>query len=203
MGVSPPVTRSEVSKQPPSSRDAAKAAAEVVENRDSEGGGPVPLQAIARAWREVAEAFKTRWIRHSKIPTGKPEKAVRARWREAPDLQLWRIAMECAAREDFWAGRTPTGKCPDGWRATIESFARDKHFNRFLALAREDWRVSGDDEMAFEAWVREMEADPGARQSCGYPGAWPDDEVMNPATFEDSWESLRAWWFGRKKQREA
>lgn len=185
----------EVGKQPPPPDDAAAAAEVVVESQEGEeAGGPVPLQAIARTWREVAQQFGTRWIRHAKVPAGAVEKAVRARWKEVPDLRIWRVAMECAAREDFWAGRTPTGKCPEGWRATLESFSRDKHFDRFMALAREDWRVTFDEDRAWEDWLARHTEDADARGRLGYAGPWPDEERMNIGPYYAAVEELRGWW---------
>lgn len=160
------------------------------------GAGDIPdcpMAEIAKAWRDVAEARGTRWIRHRKIPGGEPAKFVRARWRECHDLARWRIAMEAAADDEWWRGAKTSSECPQGWRATIGSFTRDKHFDRFLSIAEEsDWRLAGDRELSWRLYREKLEHTEEA--PAGYDGPHPEAMDLTPAEGKAEWEKLRAWW---------
>lgn len=154
----------------------------------------MPLAAIAAAWRETATVHQVPWIKHPHVPKGEPETAVRARWRELPDMTLWQAAMRAAALDDFWGGRklTSEGK---RWRAEIGSFARDKHFQKWVSIAQEsDWRLADDQDLAWSLWWGTLSGLGKCPPEIPYTGEWPGDGKLTPMQADMAEVALRLWW---------
>ena len=157
------------------------------------GEGSCPLAKIAKTWNEVAKAAGVPWVRHPKVPSGDPERFVRARWSELPDLKRWRAGMEAAARDDWWGGRK-LGEDGKPWRAAIGSFARDSHFQRWTSEAEvTDWRSAGDHFTGFNLWWAEVQAEGLAAIDLAYTGEWPLNDQLTPRQAEDALVEIMAW----------
>ncbi len=158
-----------------------------------EGGEPTPLKALNELWLEIRERFKTRWVAHPKIPKAQIPSA-QARWREAPNLKLWTLALETAAQNDWWAGRK-LGDDGKPWIAKWENFLREANFHKHLTAGRDaDWRYAGDEELAWSRWFEQIVNGEFEQQDFLYDGDWPTDGTLTPRQQTAAEKTLRTWW---------
>ncbi len=156
-------------------------------------GPPFPAAKILKLWIDTKAVFKTRWVSHRSL-TGKALVQPRARWKEVPDLDLWKLALETCARDAWWAGKKP-GNDGKPWVAALGNFVLEKHFHKWLTVAKEtDWRYAGDQDAAWEIWVEQIHDGSIEAVDIGWEGDWPTDQSLTIRQSDKATADIRAWW---------
>lgn len=159
----------------------------------SESTPATPLKALNDLWLETRKKYSTRWVEHPKIPKAQIPSA-QARWKECPRLDLWKLALEAAAQNDWWAGRK-LGDDGKPWVAKWENFLREANFHKHLTAGRDnDWRYAGDEELAWNRWFEQIVNGEFEREDFLYEGDWPTDGSLTPKQQTAAEKALRAWW---------
>lgn len=76
----------------------------------------VPAQKILSFWNEEIQSVESPMPRVQRIKQGTQRyKHVRARWKENPDLELWKTVIAKAARSSFLNGRVKAWQADFDW----------------------------------------------------------------------------------------